>query len=714
MSFRLAAALAVATAVVLALVGCNRIDAARSEPRRPVPTGPNVLLITIDTLRADHVGAYGASGAETPALDGLAAEGVLFETAIAATPLTLPSHSSILTGMTPPRHAVRQNGIFRLDESHQTLAERFRDAGYDTGAVIGAIVLDARFGLDQGFDFYDWTMSSRRASETGYPERSAEEVTDVALRWLGARERRFFLWLHYYDPHAAHLPPASFQRRFAGRPYDGEIAYVDQQIERVFHALRSSDEWDRTLVIATSDHGESLGEHGERTHAYTLYDGVLKVPLVLRGPGIPAARRVREVVSAIDLAPTILARAGLAPLENADGQDLAPLWEAEPGFEERPVYAETLATQLDHGWAPLFAMRSDRHLYVRAPRAELYDVREDPRQLANLLDDPSHDAAEVAKSLDEGIGIELARERQANRIALDAATREQLRALGYTLAEGPVPANRMDPKDGLRLVEPFVIADAEYSRGHLEEAEARARQLLSDLPESPQVHDLLARIYIDQGKVDLAVAHAETAVRLLPAAGRYHDRLGLARLTAGDTAGAVAAYEKALECDPTIFDAHAGLMWRAALGGSIEDAALEAERAVELAPADARIRIRIAETWDRLGQYDRALEGYRAALALDGANAEGHMGMAIELARLGEVTEAELHFSQAREAAERADSMMRLAIAWAGRGEAGRAEAILRGLMARHPDFEAPRRVLAVLLERTGRGEEAGRLGDER
>jgi arylsulfatase A-like enzyme len=197
------AALAVAAAGMLALAGCNRIDASRGDEGRPVPTGPNVLLITIDTLRADHVGAYGASGAETPALDGLAAEGALFESSIAATPVTLPSHASILTGMTPPRHAVRQNGIYRLDESHQTLAERFRDAGYDTGAVIGAIVLEARYGLDQGFDFYDWTPSGRRAAETGYPERTAEEVTGVALRWLGERERPFFLWLHYYDPHAA-------------------------------------------------------------------------------------------------------------------------------------------------------------------------------------------------------------------------------------------------------------------------------------------------------------------------------------------------------------------------------------------------------------------------------------------------------------------------------------------------------------------------------
>ncbi len=714
MLLRPAAALVVAISVILALVGCNRIDVSPRGQERPLPTGPNVLLITIDTLRADHVGAYGASGVETPSLDGLADEGVLFENSIAATPLTLPSHCSIMTGMNPPRHAVRNNGIFLLDDSHETLAERFREAGYDTGAVVGAVVLDAGFGLDQGFDFYDWSESSQRASETGYPDRPAEEVTDVALRWLAARERPFFLWIHYYDPHAAYLPPAPFGRRFAGRLYDGEIAYVDTQIERIFQGLRTSGEWDRTLVVATSDHGESLGEHGEQTHSYTLYDAVLKVPLLVRGPGVPTARRVPEVVSAIDVAPTILARAGLAPLADADGRDLSPMWAEEHGFEERPAYSETLATQLDHGWAPLFAMRSDRHLYVRAPRAELYDVREDPRQLANLLEEPSEADPELVGALDQGLDAVLAAEREATSFSLGAETREQLRALGYAVPEGPVPASRTDPKDGLRFIEAFVVADTEYSLGRLDDAEAHAKQLLAELPESPKIHGLLARIYIDKRELALALLHAETAARLLPMAALHHNRLGLVRLIAGDIAGAVAAYERALECDPNIFDARAGLMWRLALGGSVEEAAREAARAAELAPTDARLRIRIGETWDRLGQYDRALESYRAALALDPTNPEGHMGVAIELARVGDISEAESHLSQAGGAAERADSRVRLAIAWAGRGESARAEEILRGLMASHPDFEAPRRVLAVLLERSGRGEEAARLREER
>jgi tetratricopeptide (TPR) repeat protein len=359
-------------------------------------------------------------------------------------------------------------------------------------------------------------------------------------------------------------------------------------------------------------------------------------------------------------------------------------------------------------------VRTDRHLYVRAPRPELYDVEQDPRQLVNLLDDPSQAAAEAAGILDRSVDAALAAERETSRLSLDAETREQLRALGYAAAEGPVPESRMDPKDGLLLLESYVIANAEYSLGQLAQAEARATRLLSEIPESPQLHDLLARIHMDSGNFTLAAAHAETAVRLMPAAGRYQDRLGLVRLTSGDVAGAVAAYQKALELDPTIYDAHAGLMWRAALGGSIEDAARDAARAVELAPSDPRIRVRIAETWDRLGQYDRALESYRAALALDPASPDGHMGAAIQLARMGDVADAESHFSRAGEAAEKADSLMRLAIAWAGRGEATRAEKVLRGLMASHPEIEASRRVLAVLLERTGRADEAAQLEAER
>ena len=279
-SFRLTLVLLLA-AGGLAAPGCNRVDLATAlDPERP-----SLLLVSIDTLRADHVGVYGAVDARTPVIDRLAAEGTRFTTAIASAPLTLPSHASILTGLYPPHHGVRYNGISRLLPSFDTLTERLRDAGYATGAVVGSAVLAGKYGLDQGFDHYDDDTRSR-----GDPaERPASEVTDGALAWLEHAERPFFLWVHYYDPHERYAPPAPFADRFAGRPYDGEVAYVDAELGRLFDSLAARGELDEALIVVTSDHGESLGEHAELTHSYSLYDAVLAVPLVFRGPGVPPA-----------------------------------------------------------------------------------------------------------------------------------------------------------------------------------------------------------------------------------------------------------------------------------------------------------------------------------------------------------------------------------------------------------------------------------------
>jgi len=276
--------------LLLGLPGCNWLRAGRTN-------GPSVLLVTIDTLRADHVGAYGAKDVATPTLDALAARGVVFEEAMAAVPLTLPSHASILTGQYPPTHGVRHNAVFVLDDAIETLAERFQAEGFATGAVIASAVLDPEFGLTQGFDHYDADIPQDRATSAGFFERPAAAVTDAALRWLGAESGRFFLWVHYYDVHAAYRPPEPFATRFAALPYDGEAAYVDQEIGRLLGELDRSGRLASTLVAVTSDHGEGLDEHGEGSHSYFIYDSVLHVPLILAGPGVPAGRRVPRVVS---------------------------------------------------------------------------------------------------------------------------------------------------------------------------------------------------------------------------------------------------------------------------------------------------------------------------------------------------------------------------------------------------------------------------------
>jgi arylsulfatase A-like enzyme len=688
---------------VVFAAGCGQGDA------RPAPPAgaPSVLLVSIDTLRADRVGAYGARYGATPRLDALAAEGARAETAIAPAPITLPSHATLFTGLYPPRHGVRHNGIFRLAEERTTLAERFADAGYATAAVVGAFVLEARFGLAQGFDHYDDDFGADRASATGYPERRASAVTDAALRWLAAVDRPFFLFVHYYDPHADYAPPPPFAERFAGRPYEGEVAYVDAELGRLLDGVRARGQLEGTVVAVTADHGESLGEHGERTHSYTLYDATLAVPLVLEGPGVPRGATLPGVVSTASVAPTLLRLAGLAPLAEADGEDLLARLASGSNDEGRAgsgAYAESLATELDHGWAPLHALRTPSLHYVRAPRPELYAVEADPGQRANLLAaGPRPEAAaldaEVARVLEGEVALRTA--------TPDAQTLARLRALGYALPEAPVARTGIDPKDGLPRVELYVEGRAAYFAGDLATAERKARALLEASPASGQAAMLLSDVEKRRGRRREALALAERAAELLPRSAAFHAAVGDLRAELGDLAGAISAYEAALAVDADFAEAHAGLMLRARLGAPEAEVEAHAARALALLPEDPLLRLRVAEGWDRLGDAGRALAEYREALRLDPGSEAAQMGLAIQLVRLGREAEAERHLDAAGRYAEEPNHRNRLAIAYAGRGRADRAEALFRELLAAHPEHANARRNLAHLLRTTGRAAEA-------
>ena len=426
-------------AVALGAPGCNLISADRG--------GPNVLLVTIDTLRADRVGAYGARDVATPTLDALAARGVLFEEAMASVPLTLPSHTSILTGQYPPTHGVRHNAVFVLPNSAETIAERFSEAGYATGAVVGAAVLDSGFGLEQGFEHYDSDIARERASAAGYFERPAKEVTDRALAWLAEQRRPFFLWVHYYDVHVTHNPPEPFKTRFQGHLYDGEVANVDFELGRLLASLEQDKLLANTIVAVTADHGEGLGEHGEVTHSYFVYDSVLHVPLMFAGPGIPAGVRVAPVTPNTGVAATLLALAGVSPLHHVDVADLAPSWRSGGTQAAGEAYAETLAGELDHGWAPLHAIRTDRYHYIRAPRPELYDVKADPHELRNLLPSKQSEPAAVVKSDEARIDAWLASAADLRPVTVDAETRAKVEALGYVVPDGKAVKTGADPKD---------------------------------------------------------------------------------------------------------------------------------------------------------------------------------------------------------------------------------------------------------------------------
>jgi arylsulfatase A-like enzyme/Flp pilus assembly protein TadD len=683
-----------ACALLLALA----CDGAQRPERvgRTAAHGPSLLLVTIDTLRADHVGAWGATDAQTPTLDGLAAEGVRFAHAIAPAPLTLPSHTTILTGLHPPSHGVRHNGLYQLGAEATTLAERARDAGYATAGFVSSFILSRLYGLDQGFALYDDEMTVTGSGRAEY-QRGAEVVTDRALAWLREAPEPFFAWVHYYDPHAAYAPPAPWAEKFAGRPYAGEIAYVDAQLGRLVEALHQDGRLSRTVIAVTSDHGESLGEHAEDDHSYTLYDAVLAVPLLLRGPGLPAGRVVEPVVGLVDLAPTLTALLGLPALAPVDGEDLAPLWKDGAAAPSRVAYAETLATQLDLGWSPLHAARSADHLYVRAPRPELYAVASDPKQLDDLMVSEPDAARESAARLDAEIASVLERSQTRQPLALDEHTLEGLRALGYALTGEPVEGTGLDPKDGMPALRDLNSAQKAYENGE----SARARELLTGvlgrMPASGRAHALLGFLDLQTGDPEGAAGHLERAVELAPRAAQYRAMLGEARTLSGRESEGLAAYRAAVEIEPTEPTARLGLARERIQAGDLEGAERHARLAVEGDPLGGMVPARMGILFETHGHPDRALAAYEAAVKAQPDLAVARMLLAVQLARRGDAPGAERERAQAGHLATDPALLLRLARAHLAAGDTARGEALLSEILARNPGFEPAARTLASL-----------------
>lgn len=484
-------------------------------------TRPNVLLVTLDTVRADRIGCYGHRGAETPALDSLARDGVRFASAFSPSPLTLPSHATLLTGLLPQAHGLRDNGMVSADLGAPTLAERLSSDGYDTAAFVSAFVLNRVFGLDRGFAAYD-DGPPEETELTGLFRREApgSERVEAAIRWLSGRRpgeggeaRPFFLWVHLFDAHAPHVAPPGFEKRYAASPYDGEIAYLDLQVGRLLHLLDARGLADRTLVVVAADHGESLGEHGEATHGAFLYDATLRVPLLLRSPGrLPRGAVRDEPVSLTDVSPTVLALAGLPPGPATHGVDLF----GPPADPRRPLLAETIQGERHFGWAPLAAVRREGWKYVDAPRPELYDLGADPGETRDRF----AESPRLARVLSDLLAAETARVTRArgasDRAADDAEVLARLQSLGYVSGPraGQESAGRIDPKDGIRQRAPVDQAYDVLTRGDAASAEALFRAALRVVPENRETWLGLGKtLELLERFTDAEVAYREALAR---------------------------------------------------------------------------------------------------------------------------------------------------------------------------------------------------------
>jgi arylsulfatase A-like enzyme/Tfp pilus assembly protein PilF len=670
--------------VAAALAGCRRAAPAASAER------PNVLLVTIDTLRADRVGCYGYAGAATTTLDGLAARGVRFQTAVAHVPLTGPSHASILTGLSPLGHGFRENAGFVLPAQVRSGAEDFEQAGYRTAAFVSAFPLDRRFGFDRGFETYDDHLpKGNDPRRTPYVERFADATTEAVLRWLAAPApagRAFFLWVHYYDPHAPYEPPGELAGRFRGAPYDGEVAFADQQLGRLLRALDEKGALAHTLVLAMSDHGEGLGEHGEGTHGLFVYDSTLKVPFIVAGPGVARGRVTATVARAMDVLPTLLDLAGLPTRPQLDGRSLRPALEGRE-MGDAPSYAETLYPQREFGWAPLFAWRTARHKLIEAPRPELYDLEQDPGETRNRAASEAARLAELQRKLQAA----LARPAPAASAAIDPESAERLRALGYVAGGGsgvavPAGASLRDPKDGLRLVPalnrgmsaartdpPAAIRDlqavltedpgllmarrslavAYTAAGQHERAIAELRRLEKDASLSAEDAIVLGDNLRFAGRLDEAQAVLERAARDNPRFAQPWISLAEVHIKRRRLAEAAAAYERVLQIAPDQVEALRGLGDVALLEQNAAEAERRYARLLEVSPQDAGAMTKLGVVRMRTGRSDEAIALFRRAVEREPGNGEAALYLAGALASSGRPAEALPWFEKALAAGPR-------------------------------------------------------------
>jgi len=519
----------------------------------PRLAGSNLLLISVDTLRADHTSPYGKE-IETPALQRLADEGVLFEQALSPVPMTQPAHTSLFTGHYPARHGVRDNVAYALSDQALTLAECLRQAGYQTAAVVAASVLARRTGLDQGFESYDDEFSAAQLS-TGLPvvERGGEEVRDRALAWLDGRDRArpFALFVHFYDPHVPYSAPGDLGQRYADRPYEGEVVHTDRCVGALVERLERDGLLEKTLVVYLSDHGESLGEHGEQAHGLFLYEAVTRVPLVLRLPGPHPLRglRIATLVSLVDVMPTLLELLEL-PTPPVEGTSLVPLLTGSE-LPERSLWAETLYP-LFYRWSPSFSIRRGTHKYIHSPRAELYELASDPREEHNLL----LAQPELAAGMEAALEAQLGRWAGQRSTAEEAASLESIQALsalGYAAgaAVDPQAAGSLpDAKDRVEVYEELASAMALVRERRWREARKRFESVLEKDPDNPAAHLNLGDLLAQRGEFQGAVQHLQACLAVSPDNRMAQATLGILYFSWGRLDEAQPLFEGILAASP--------------------------------------------------------------------------------------------------------------------------------------------------------------------
>ena len=500
----------------------------------------NLLLITIDTLRPDRLSCYSSDHLETPHIDSLARRGILFTKAFAHTPSTLPSHANILLGTTPLYHGVHDNTNFIVRDEFLTLAEHLKSFGYSTAAFVGAFPLDSRFGLTQGFDIYDDNYGYKDSQEFTYVERKAEVVVEKAMNWLKEERKPWFLWIHCFDPHQRYYAPEPFRTQHKEQPYNGEVAYVDFSLGKLFDHLKKNRLFDETLVIFTGDHGESLGEHGEPTHGYFAYNSTIWVPLIISFPGINPGK-VEQAVSHADIFPTVCDVLNIENPSFLQGVSLLPALEGKL-LSKRAIYFESLFPYYSRGWAPLRGFIEDGQKFIDSPIPELYDLKKDFEEFKNLA--PNENLNKHQKKLEELIKKLSFADEAAKRKKIDQEALRKLRSLGYVSSPQILEKKSFSEKDDLKILLPYRIklmnSVKAYHGQNFEKGISLLKEILAERKDFDLAYSYLATLYKEQRKMKEAIEVLREGFKNNPSSYKIISTLGIMLVEAG-------LYDEAIE-----------------------------------------------------------------------------------------------------------------------------------------------------------------------
>ncbi|OGD34999.1 MAG: hypothetical protein A2V45_01410 [Candidatus Aminicenantes bacterium RBG_19FT_COMBO_58_17] len=661
--------------------------------------GFNVLLITVDTLRADRLGCYGNTRVKTPHIDSLAQKGALFTRAFAHTPTTLPSHTNILLGTTPVYHGVHDNHNFVVREEFLSLAEHLKNSGFATGAFVGAFPLDSRFGLTQGFDVYDDNYGTSSSQEFSYVERKAEVVVDKALEWLQNQNGRWFLWVHCFDPHQRYEPPEPFKTEYKDRPYDGEVAYVDYSLGKLLDHIRNQRLDEYTLIIFTGDHGESLGQHGESTHGYFAYNSTLWIPLIIVSPGLKP-ERIDQPVAHIDVYPTVCDVLGISRPSHLQGLSLLPAMNKKK-LPERELYFESLYPFYSRSWAPLRGFLREGVKFMDSPIPEFYDLQKDFDETQNLAEKTSlekYRATLAAVMEREGYAGESSAGRKADR-----QTQERLKSLGYLSSPRAQRKAAFTAQDDLKVLLPYQSqlqqAMAAYHKGDVEKGAGLLRGIIAERKDFDLAYTYLAALYKEQKKLKEAVNVLREGYQNCPDSYKVIITFGMFLTEIGAPDQAIEMFKKGLsiiDYDPELWNYLGVAYWNK---GDYEEGLKALNQALSLDDNYpialnnlGSVYLSVSLKSKQPDALEKAMEYFKRAIELDPKYESAYNGLGIALKMAGDLDGAIVNWRKAVELKpDYAFALYNLGLAYLLKGEKALALEYLQKYKARFYTLLPPR-----------------------